>query len=137
VLKEDSPGVKQEDVLKCSSGQIAVSFAASRLPLEDQSVICLVVADLTMLREQESLRLAKEVADKANRAKDVFLAALSHELRTPLTPALMAVADMESDARFSDEVRDAATLIRRCIDLETASLMTCWTSRASCEAGSN
>jgi signal transduction histidine kinase len=119
VLKEDSPGVKHEDVLKCSAGQIAVSFAASRLPLEDQSVICLVVADLTMLREQESLRLAKEVADKANRAKDVFLAALSHELRTPLTPALMAVADMESDARLTDEVRDAATLIRRCIDLET------------------
>jgi signal transduction histidine kinase len=28
-------------------------------------------------------------AEKANHAKDHFLAALSHELRTPLTPALL------------------------------------------------
>jgi signal transduction histidine kinase len=28
-------------------------------------------------------------AEKANQAKDHFLAALSHELRTPLTPALL------------------------------------------------
>lgn len=120
VLGDATQAVKHEDILQSSRGSdIAVSFTASRLPLDDQSVICLVVADLTVLREQESLRLAKEVADKANRAKDMFLAALSHELRTPLTPALMAVADMESDTQLPEEFRDTAGLIRRCIELET------------------
>ncbi|OAI55767.1 hypothetical protein AYO49_05170 [Verrucomicrobiaceae bacterium SCGC AG-212-N21] len=120
VLQEDVEVVKHEDqLLTGEGGQLAASFTASRLPLEDQSVICLVVTDLSLLREQEKLRLAKELAVKANDAKDVFLAALSHELRTPLTPALMAAADMESDKRLSEEVRETAGLIRRCISMET------------------
>jgi signal transduction histidine kinase len=36
----------------------------------------------------DNVRLYRE-AEKANHAKDHFLAALSHELRTPLTPALL------------------------------------------------
>ena len=43
----------------------------------------------------DALRLAKEQAETANRAKDHFLAVLSHELRTPLTPILAAVRLLE------------------------------------------
>ncbi len=39
-------------------------------------------------RAEESLRQAKESAEKANHTKDIFLATLSHELRTPLTAIL-------------------------------------------------
>lgn len=120
VLRDGADRVKLDDALQTSEGsQIAVSFTASQLRLEDQNVVCLIVADLSTLREQENLRLAKEVADKANAAKDVFLAALSHELRTPLTPALMTVMDMQSDADLPDKFRESAALIRRCIELET------------------
>jgi signal transduction histidine kinase len=120
VLNSDDDAVKLEDTLLIGdSRQLPVSFAASKLPLEDQDVICLVVADLTIMKEKESLRLAKELSDHANAAKDVFLAALSHELRTPLTPALIAVDDLESGISSPAEVREAAALIRRCIELET------------------
>jgi PAS domain S-box-containing protein len=112
--------VKHESVLRSRSGtEIAVNLTASRLALSDQNVICLVVTDLTLQKLDEELRLAKEVAERANVAKDGFLATLSHELRTPLTPILMAVSALQLDQSLSSRVRTDLAMIRRNILLET------------------
>jgi PAS domain S-box-containing protein len=112
--------VKHESVLRTSrGGQIPVNLTASKLALSDQNVICLVVTDLTLQKSDEELRLAKEVAERANLAKDGFLATLSHELRTPLTPALMAVSALQRDPTLSPRVQTDLEMIRRNIVLET------------------
>jgi PAS domain S-box-containing protein len=112
--------VKHESILRGRSGEeIPVNFTASKLSLSDQNVICLVITDLTLQKVDEELRLAKEVAERANLAKDGFLAALSHELRTPLTPALMAVSALQQDQTLSSRVRTDLAMIRRNILLET------------------
>lgn len=61
-------------------------------------------------RAEEQLRLAKEEAEEANRAKDDFLSRMSHELRTPLNAVLgfAQVLDMDD---LTSEQRDSVRQI--------------------------
>ncbi|HSU67420.1 MAG TPA: ATP-binding protein [Tepidisphaeraceae bacterium] len=69
-------------------------------------------------RAREELRLAKEAAEKANSAKDQFLAVLSHELRTPLTPVLALLSMLDARTDIPEALRDDLGLIRRNVELE-------------------
>jgi PAS domain S-box-containing protein len=48
---------------------------------------------------EESLRVAKEQADSANRSKSAFLASMSHELRTPLN-AILGFSELIKNETF-------------------------------------
>jgi signal transduction histidine kinase/response regulator RpfG family c-di-GMP phosphodiesterase len=61
---------------------------------------------------------ARAESERANVAKDSFLAMLSHELRTPLTPVLTSVLALEQTDDLSDEVRASLQMIRRNVELE-------------------
>ena len=78
-----------------------------------------MIEDITKHRNTAAaLEKAKEDAERANRAKDDFLAALSHELRTPLTPVLMSAAALEHDSRLAPEFRQQLGMMRRNVELE-------------------
>lgn len=74
------------------------------------------------IREQTRVRkieAAKVEAEKANQAKDDFLAVLSHELRTPLTPALAAASYLADHvSNMPSDFREEVATIRRNIQLE-------------------
>ena len=61
---------------------------------------------------------SKEAAEKASRAKDLFIAALSHELRNPLTPALMTASSLEQDESLDTPIREQMCVVRRSVELE-------------------
>jgi PAS domain S-box-containing protein len=74
------------------------------------------ITDQIRAREFEAEKIA---AEKANKAKDDFLAALSHELRTPLTPALAAATYLENNAeKLPPEFAEDLKIIRRNVQLQ-------------------
>lgn len=60
---------------------------------------------------------ARSEAERANLAKDRFLAMLSHELRTPLTPVLTSLLALEFDG-LPEAVQPTLQMIRRNVELE-------------------
>lgn len=76
----------------------------------DGAVLALV--DINSLKVSlKEVRDARSEAEKANRAKDLFLATLSHELRTPLT-AMLSWAQMLRSGKLDDEkIKRAAEII--------------------------
>ncbi|MEI8242532.1 MAG: PAS domain S-box protein [bacterium] len=66
--------------------------------------------DITERKQAEALRLSKEAADAASRAKSTFLAHMSHEIRTPLN-AILGFAQLL--------LRDPVITIRQRQQIET------------------
>jgi two-component system CheB/CheR fusion protein len=66
-----------------------------------------------------SERAARAEAERANEAKNEFIAVLSHELRTPLTPVLLTASLMESHPGLPDDLRADVATIKRNVELES------------------
>ena len=66
----------------------------------------------------DALKKAQQGAMDANRAKDVFLAALSHELRNPLNPALLVASAEAENPELPAPVRSNFSVILNNIELE-------------------
>jgi PAS domain S-box-containing protein len=107
------------EILEFKDGRVFERY--SKIQLVDERPVGRVWSfrDVTeRKRAEEKLHAAKIAAEKANQAKDDFLALLSHELRTPLTPALVAASYLSEHKDLSPQFREEVTAIWRNVQME-------------------
>ena len=66
-------------------------------------------------KAQRELALAKEVAEKANQAKSLFLANMSHDIRTPMN-GIIGMTDLCLETDLADEQRDFLAMVKSSAD---------------------
>jgi len=110
--------VRAVTLLKAGATDYVLKDRLSRLAPAIERALAEAREHTLRRRAEEEMRLARDQAEAANRAKDRFLAALSHELRTPLTPVLFTASALEGDPALPLEVRDQLGMIRRNVELQ-------------------
>ncbi|BCA93849.1 histidine kinase [Legionella antarctica] len=85
-------------------------------PIYNDKGVCFgvtgIAIDVTEQKKQEEeLRIAKVIAEKANHAKDEFIQNMSHDIRTPLIGIIGVAALLEQEAQKRQE-KDYAQMIQ-------------------------
>lgn len=78
-----------------------------------------IACDITEKKQWErQMKQAYEELERANQAKDNFLAMLSHELRTPLNPVLLVASEDARDPDLPRQVRGDFEMILKNVEME-------------------
>jgi two-component system CheB/CheR fusion protein len=110
------------------TGRKELSLTARSISLEPSAAqTLLAVVDVTQVRQLEAQRAqllrsetnARAEAERANKAKDLFLATLSHELRTPLSTTLMQAQVLKRAAAGDPRIHRASAAIERSVTTQS------------------
>lgn len=98
--------------IRMDGSGVPVEVSSRGVTISGKTMLLSVIRDISQRKETEqTLRHAKEEAERASKAKSDFLAAMSHELRTPLN-AVMGFSQVLGNEYFgplSDKQREYVT----------------------------
>ncbi len=110
-------GYQQKELLfeKLNGEVFPAEITLTSASMNDQEVFIGLIQDLTQRKqaEKEIIR-AKEMAEKANKAKSEFLSNMSHELRTPLNGVLGHAQILKNDTAVNKEQIESLDAIKNC-----------------------
>ncbi|WP_419537144.1 ATP-binding protein [Endozoicomonas sp.] len=92
-----------------------VEISSNVLTTTDGILISIVFRDITQRKQIEGeLLKAKETAEKASKAKSLFLSHISHELRTPLNGVLGYAQLLLTDHGIPEKYRESLSSLEAC-----------------------
>ncbi|HTD02431.1 hybrid sensor histidine kinase/response regulator [Undibacterium sp.] len=98
--------------LRYGGGDFTAQLTFSPLILDKMPCTIVIVQDVTeQLQLQQSLRMARDLAEAASRAKSEFVANMSHEIRTPMN-AVLGMTYLLGNSDLSAEQRKYLEMIR-------------------------
>lgn len=117
VIQTGQANLNREEIIMTSNGQI-ITALTNKVPLFDRKnrVMGLmgITTDITHQKEVERhLKLAKEQAEIANRAKSEFIANMSHDIRTPLS-GVVGLSQLLKERLVHAEEKQYAQWISEC-----------------------
>jgi len=106
-------GIGREVIAQRKDGSVfPIDLAVSEVKIDHTKLYTGIVRDITERRKTENdLFMAKEEAEKANRAKSDFLSRMSHELRTPLN-AIVGFSQLIEMEDLTPAIRESVKHIR-------------------------
>ncbi len=93
--------------------QISVRGQVNRARSGEAISVAGICLDVTAQRNEEALRIERDVLDAANRSKSIFVANASHELRTPLSAIVGFAESLISHRDFPKSLHHEASAIVR------------------------
>ncbi|MEM6811629.1 MAG: ATP-binding protein [Pseudomonadota bacterium] len=119
ILLYDNDQKPEMNVVKISETDSVQKFRQSRESNEQERLLRVIEQERRVLKElrnseakkTEEMRIAKEDADSANKAKSAFLAVVTHEIRTPMT-GIMGMVKLLLDSNLSKEQNNYANTIQ-------------------------
>lgn len=127
VISTGKPKVNVEEPPLYDDSGNAIYYVSTRVPLFDQNGevigVCGISVDITQRKKmEEQLRISKEKAEAANKAKTVFIANMSHDVRTPLSGVigtsdiLEHEGDTEKDRELGHTIHISAERLLQLLD---------------------
>jgi PAS domain S-box-containing protein len=110
--EEQTRAAIETDYLTRDGQEIPMLASLARMSV-GADVICLAQDLRERKRSELELLMAKEAAEKANRAKSAFLASMSHEIRTPMNAILGYSQLMLRDPSLGKDAKQSLDTINR------------------------